>query len=389
MVEIILFWFSVLLLFHSYVLFPFILHLLKRKRRNNEVVFKKTDNLPFVSVILSVYNEEEVIEQRIQNIFRSDYPAEKLEILVGSDGSTDRTNFILSELKYEYPSLQFVLFTIRRGKGNVLNDLKKKAKGEILVLTDAKVQFSSQVVFQLLKHFRNPEIGIVGGNLVSDSRRKDGISIQESRFVAREIMIKYNEGRLWGTTIGVYGACYAIRRTLFEKVPEDFAVEDFYMTFKILEAGRKAIMELDAICYEKVPNRLKEEFRRKVRISSGNFQNMGVFGHLLLQPNALGFCFFSHKVIRWLGPFILVTILLSNILICTSAVFYMITFVLQAILLLIPIIDFFLKKIHIHIIPLRFITHFYSMNLALLFGFIKYLKGVKTNVWEPTERPFR
>jgi cellulose synthase/poly-beta-1,6-N-acetylglucosamine synthase-like glycosyltransferase len=389
MVEIILFWFSILLLFHSYVLFPQVLYLLKQRRRNNEMVFHQGGSLPFVSVILSVYNEENVIKQRVCNIFGSDYPADKLEILVGSDGSTDRTSSVLRELQSSYPALQVVLFPNRRGKGNVLNDLRERAKGDILVLTDAKVQFSPHVIFQMVKHFYNPEIGIVGGNITNHHTRKDGVSVQESRFMSREMMMKYNEGRLWGTAIGVYGACYAIRRKLFREVPRNFAVEDFYMTFKALEIGHKAIMELNAVCYEDVPNRLEEEFRRKVRISSGNFQNMKTFSHLLLKPDALGFCFFSHKVIRWIGPFLLMIIFFSNILLLQRSVFYVTTFILQFSLFFIPVFDFFLRKIHIHIITLRFITHFYSMNLALLFGFIKYLKGVKTNVWEPTERTFR
>jgi cellulose synthase/poly-beta-1,6-N-acetylglucosamine synthase-like glycosyltransferase len=386
MVEVI-FWVPVFLLFHSYVLFPSMLYWLARNKHNNNDIYDRTSQLPFVSVIISVYNEEAVIRQRVRNILGENYLA--IELLIGSDGSTDHTNAILQSLTLEFPSLRIFLFDQRKGKGEVLNSLIPEAKGEILLLTDAKVEFSSSVVFQLVKHFRNPNIGMVGGNIVNQYSHKDGISIQEMRFMSREMLIKYNEGKLWGTVMGVYGACFAVRRELVEKIPQDFAVEDFFITLKVLEKKYKGIIELEAVCYEEVPNCIDEEFRRKVRISSGNFQNMKSFLPMLLKPGALSFCFFSHKIIRWIGPFLLLTPFLCNFFLLSHSPIYVFTFIVQLILFALPIIDYFLQKIHIHIITLRFVTHFYSMNLALLLGFIKYLKGVKTNVWEPTRRAFR
>jgi cellulose synthase/poly-beta-1,6-N-acetylglucosamine synthase-like glycosyltransferase len=386
MVDIIFFWFPLFLLFHSYVVFPVMLHLLARRKDDSEIIYNQNDLLPFVSVILSVYNEEQIIEQRIRNIYASNYPIEKFEVLVGSDGSNDRTNIILQQLQNEFSSLRTFLFNQRKGKGNVLNSIVGDANGEILILTDAKVQFSPQAVFQLIKHFRNAEIGIVGANIINRFTRKDGISVQEKRFMSREIAIKHNEGKLWGIVMGAYGACYAIRSELFITIPLNFAVDDFFITLNAMENGAKGIIELNAICYEEVPNLMAEEFRRKVRISSGNYQNLKAFIHLLLKFNPLSFCFFSHKVIRWIGPFLLLVSFISNIMILSHSNFYLYTLVIQLVLLVVPLFDFFLHKIHIHIITLRFVTHFYSMNLALLIGFIKYLKGVKTDVWEPTKR---
>ena len=389
MVETILFWLSVLLIFHSYVLFPVIIHLFSRHKKNNQTIYNTTDDLPYVSVILSVYNEELVIEQRINNLLRTSYPLEKLEILIGSDGSTDHTNELLQKLKQQFTLLRLFLYNERKGKGNVLNNLVGEALGEILLFTDAKVEFSHQTVFELVKNFKNQEIGIVGGNIINRNSNKDGISIQEKNFMSREIMIKYNEGRIWGSMMGAYGACFAIRQEHFVQIPENFAVEDFYLTIKILQKQKRGIIELNAISYEDVPNQLNEEFRRKVRISSGNFQNMKAFSHLLTKITALSFCFFSHKVIRWIGPFLLLIAFISNIFLVSKGIFFVLTMAVQLLLLITPIIDFFLQKIHLHIITLRFVTHFYSMNLALLIGFVKYLKGVKTNVWEPTTRSYQ
>jgi cellulose synthase/poly-beta-1,6-N-acetylglucosamine synthase-like glycosyltransferase len=375
-------------MFHSYILFPVIVYLLSRNKHNNRIAYSTTDYLPNVSVIISVFNEEKVIEHRISNVFLTSYPIDKLEVIIGSDGSTDSTNEILQQLREKFPSVHVFLFDQRKGKGNVLNNLIKQASGEIIIFSDAKVEFSDQVIFQLVKNFKNQEIGFVGGNIVNRHVRKDGISIQEKRFMSNEIIIKYNEGRIWGMVMGAYGACFAFRKEHYIQIPESFAVEDFYLSLKILEKGYKGIINLSAICYEDVPNRISEEFRRKVRISTGNFQNMKVFYHLFKKINPLAFCFFSHKVIRWYGPFLLITAFISNIFLVWKGTFYASAMALQVFLIIIPIIDFFLQKIHLHSITLRFVTHFYSMNLALLIGFIKYWKGVKTNVWEPTTRSY-
>ena len=386
MIEAIFFWIAVLLLFHSYVLFPLLISVLTAKKPKGTVITKQSKSIPFVSVLISVYNEEKVIETRINNVFQTEYPLDKLEVLVGSDGSNDDTNKSMQKLQEKYPALRLFLYDTRNGKGNVLNRIDQEVHGEIMVFTDAKVEFNEHTIFELVKPFDDQDIGIVGGNIINRNTSKNGISIQEKQFMSREMVIKYNEGRIWGTMVGAYGACMAMRKENFVQIPENFAVEDFFLSLKILEKGQKSILNLNAVCFEDVPNKLNEEFRRKVRISSGNFQNLKTFYHLLFKFNPLSFCFFSHKVIRWLGPFLLLIALICNILLMRAGIFYQLTLAAQLLLLIIPVIDFFLQKIHLHIITLRFVTHFYSMNLALLIGFIKYLKGIKTNVWEPTVR---
>ena len=386
MISIVFFWISVLLLAHSYVFYPLCMYVLSRKKKVNPLIFTERDVLPGVSVIISVYNEEDSIEQRIHNIFLSSYPVDKMDVWIGSDGSTDNTSNLLVALQKQYPRLNCMIFDKRRGKGNVLNDIIPQTTGKILLFSDAKVLFAPQTIFQLVKHFRNSEIGIVGGNIVNKNTRKDGISIQENQFMSREIMIKYYEGKALGCSMGAYGACFAMRKKLYKPVPPTFSVEDFYQTLQVLKSHYRSIMELNAICYENVPNNLKEEYRRKVRISAGNFQNLRYFKNVLFQFTSVAFCFFSHKIIRWAGPFLLIATFISSGFLATHSTLYLFIFIIQSFSLILPIIDFFLHKIHIHIIILRFVTHFYSMNLALLTGFIKHTKGINTNVWEPTTR---
>jgi cellulose synthase/poly-beta-1,6-N-acetylglucosamine synthase-like glycosyltransferase len=361
--------------------------MIARKYRENDQLFGKQDNLPFVSIIMAVHNEEAVISEKLRSIFHTGYPEERFELLVGSDASTDRTDEKLHIYSNEESALRIFQFDQRRGKPAVINRLRNEAMGEILILTDANVMFTEDTIFELVKHFRNGEVGLVGANIRNTGHDKAGISFQEWSFISREIKMKYYEGKIWGTMIGAFGGCYALRNELYSPVPEHFAVDDFYITMKVLERNSSAILELAAICLEDVSNRLSEEFRRKVRISSGNFQNLGTFSRLLWPPvTGLSFSFLSHKVLRWLGPFFILLLITSNILLALSSQLYWILLLVQAAILASPILDFLLRKIGVHIVFLRFITHFYSMNLALLAGFIKFLIGSKTNVWQPTER---
>ena len=148
-----------------------------------------------------------------------------------------------------------------------------------------------------------------------------------------------------------------------------------------------AICEKDAVVFENVAGVLYSEFKRKIRISMGNFQNLKVLYPILFQRRAgLAFSFFSHKVLRWFGPLFLIAMLFSSFFIFRKNIYYTILFIIILLSIIAPLIDYFSRKIQIHIIILRFITHFYFMNLALLIGLFKFMKGVRTNVWEPTKR---
>jgi hypothetical protein len=200
-------------------------------------------------------------------------------------------------------------------------------------------------------------------------------------------MNKYREGVIWGTMIGAFGGIYAMRKKLYAPVPPNFIVDDFFLTMQVLEKKKQAINELQAVCYEDVSNKLSEEFRRKVRISSGNFQNLSRFAGLLFPPTSgLAFSFLSHKVLRWLGPLFIVFTELSAIALGVYVFEYRVLAAFGAATFLLPLIDWVLQKLGAHISVLRFITHFYSMNLALFLGLIRYFRGIKTDVWTPTQR---
>ena len=386
MVAQILLFVFLFLVFHTYLFYPVIVRILAIKKKQNTNIFSY-EQLPEVTIIMAAHNEEHVIAKKIQSIADSDYPVEKIIILIGTDNCSDNTEAIIQKFIETNSSISLISFKERTGKVEIMNQLVGKSKSEILVLTDANVFFNKDTLHQLIKHFANEEIGLVGANIINTNIKPSGISFQEKTYLMSENKIKYYEGIAWGAMIGAFGGCYAMRKELYKPVPKNYIVDDFYLTMSVLASKKNAINELQATCEEDVSNILKEEFRRKVRISIGNFQNLKSFIFLLKKPfSRLSLAFFSHKILRWLTPFFLIAIYLISLYLSFYFSIYKTFFVVQSILMFIPILDALLRKINLHVILLRFVTHFYSMNLALLVGFFKYISGVNINVWKPTKR---
>lgn len=386
----ILFWICIAALLHSYVFFPWSLEILAKLKAGSDDSTDLSDELyqPRVSVLMSAYNEEVVMADKIKSLFASKYPLDKLEILIGSDASTDGTNRILLAAQKEHPDqLKVKLFPQRQGKPGVINHLATEASGEILLLTDSNVMFDEHTIAQLVKHFKKEEIGLVDGVMINRKTSNRGISIPESYYISREVRIKELEGRLWGSMMGPFGGCFAIRKELYSQIPYNFVVDDFYLVMRVFEQAKKAINERGARAYENVSHSLAEEYRRKVRISAGNFQNLMRFKHLLFKPfSGLSYSFWSHKLIRWMGPFLLLILYFCSWKLRELSPLYLYSLYIQTAFLLLPALDLLLQRLGSNISLFRYLTHFYVMNLALLVGFFKYAKGIRTNVWQPTKR---
>ncbi len=382
-----LFFLSIGLLFHSYVLFPLILSWLAKNKKQNEITYQKNNiDLPSVAILIAAYNEESVIEEKIKSIFLTDYPIEKIQVFIGTDACTDQTNPIVQRYINTH-AITLIDFKNRTGKTAIINHLATLAKADVFILTDANVFFLKQTIFEMLKHYKNNTIALVAGNILNPVVKIDGIAHQEKSYLTRENKIKYQEGICWGTMIGAFGGCYSLRSANFKEVPKHFIVDDFYLSMNVLKQGKKAIVALEAVCTEDVSNKVLEEFRRKVRIATGNFQNLFHFASLLQNPlSSLGFCFWSHKVIRWIGPFLLIMAFITSSLWSLSHAAFVPIVYLQLCLMLSPIIDWGFKKIGLHLKLLRFASHFYLMNLALLKGFLLFSKGIESSIWEPTKR---
>ncbi len=345
---------------------------------------------------MSLFNEERVIAEKMESLVQVDYPKDKLSVYIGSDDSEDKTNDIVQHFTEKHANVLFFPFKERRGKASVINDLTDKAyehwkasEDHIIIITDASVLLQKGVVKNLVRHFKNEEISLVDAHMIHFGMSSDSISETENQYISSEVMLKHREGLLWNSMIGPFGGCYAVRSTHFSEIPPNRLVDDFYIAMKVFEKGGGAINDLEAICEEAVSHDIWVEYKRKARISAGSFQNMVTFPKLWWPPiKPLQFAFFSHKILRWLGPFFMILLLLSSgYLGFEGNQFYKILFYLQIIFLAgIPIVDFLLKKLKINILYFRHVAYFVLMNVALLQGFFKFSRGIKSGTWSPTKR---
>lgn len=384
----IIFWGSFFAIVYSYVIYPWLLHFIVALRGKKKFKsFSEESEFPKISILMAAYNEDLIIEKKIETVFSTQYPLDKIEMLVGSDCSTDRTNEIVERLSRENERIHFFPYTERQGKINIINQLVDEAQGEILIITDANVLFQEQTLPNLIRFFADEKIGLVDTQMKNYGWSSNGISFQEKSYISREVYVKQLESLGLGTMIGPFGGCYAVRKTLFVPVPKTYLVDDFFVCMNVLKQGFYAVNDIDSLVFEDVSNDLGIEFKRKIRIGTGNFQNLCHFRSLFWPPfSPVAFAFFSHKVLRWFGPFFIIFMLISNAFLLEYSALYKVLFLAQITVTILPLIDLFFKKIGAHIVLLRFTTHFYGMNLSLLIGFFKSIKGVKNNVWKPTKR---
>jgi cellulose synthase/poly-beta-1,6-N-acetylglucosamine synthase-like glycosyltransferase len=374
---------SSLLILHTYVFYPLFMILIYRNSNHNQLLFYSDDELPSIAILIAAHNEEKVIEKKILSVFNTNYPSSKLKVFIGSDASTDRTDEIISNLTNTYSNIEFIKFKGRVGKISIINHLQSLCDEPVLILSDANVIFKQNTIFELVKYFKDSNVGLVSANIIKESSNNDGISYQEKKYLNFENKIKASESYAFNFIMGAEGGCYAIRNNLFSKVPSNFIVDDFFITMQVLERKNYALLNNLAICIEDVTSDISSEYRRKVRISSGNFQNLFFFKHLLFDFSSICFAFWSHKVLRWLTPFFIFICLFSSVFLIPYHKFFIWISCIQLLLLLFPLFNYFFKFNNVF---LKFIAHFYLMNFALFEGFIKFIKGIKSSIWEPINR---
>ena len=374
---------SSLLILHTYVFYPLLMILIYRNSNHNQLLFYSDDELPSIAILIAAYNEEKVIEKKILSVFNTNYPSSKLKVFIGSDASTDRTDEIISNLTNTYSNIEFIKFKGRVGKISIINHLQSLCDEPVLILSDANVIFKQNTIFELVKYFKESNVGLVSANIIKESSNNDGISYQEKKYLNFENKIKASESYAFNFIMGAEGGCYAIRNNLFSKVPSNFIVDDFFITMQVLERKNYVLLNNLAICIEDVTTDISSEYRRKVRISSGNFQNLFFFKHLLFDFSSICFAFWSHKVLRWLTPFFIFICLFSSVFLIPYHKFFIWISCIQLVLLLFPLFNYFFKFNNVF---LKFIAHFYLMNFALFEGFIKFIKGIKSSIWEPINR---
>jgi poly-beta-1,6-N-acetyl-D-glucosamine synthase len=374
-----IFWFSVGIVLYTYGIYPIVVFVLSKLKRQTRIDTIQAD-LPTVSVVISIYNEENVLPEKIKNISILDYPIDKIEFIFGSDGSTDSTDDILSGINLS--NVKIEKFSMRSGKANVLNRLLHAAKGEIIVFSDANTIYEPAAIKKLVEHFRDQTVGGVCGELRLQINKNSVGEIGETSYWQYESILKRLESQ-YNTLLGATGGVYAIRKFLFKPLPISKAiVDDFLIPMEVVRRGFRILYEPEAIAYEDSTGTVIGEFRRKVRIGASNFNGIPEFIDLLNPKYGfIAFGLWSHKIIRWFAPFFLLTILILSLILAFRYEFYNWLFYIQVVFMMMGLIGFLFEKKKTGLGILGFPYYFIAMNLALLIGFFKSISGRQRATW--------
>ncbi|MFA6320567.1 MAG: glycosyltransferase family 2 protein [Candidatus Omnitrophota bacterium] len=379
-----IFWISAVALFYTYLGYPLFLAL--HAKLSADKVKKDMAHKPNISVIISAYNEEDHIEQKIENLLRSDYPPEKFEILVGSDGSNDKTAEILSHLSKN--KVKVFVFPDRRGKPSVLNDLVGKAGGDVLVFCDARQLFDKNAISQLAANFADDKVGCVSGELVFEKSDSDnGVSEGVGFYWNYEKMMRKSESAVH-SMIGATGAIYAIRRKLYTPLPKDTILDDVATPLAIVRQGYRSVWDEEARAYDKPAFTPEEEYRRKVRTLAGNYQAFSLFRDLLVPcKSPVAIYFISHKLLRVLAPFFMISLFVSNLFI-SGQYPYSFFFICQIIFYVLAILGSFTyetkrKRLIAKIASTAYM--FCLLNFTAIAGLHRFITGKQNIAWEKSK----
>lgn len=339
-----------------------------------------------VTVVMSLYNEKKVTAEKIASMLDSDYPSELLDFVIGSDGSTDGTNTVLGTMAATNHRISCLIHAERRGKAAMLNDLVSEATGEILIVTDANVVFTRDTVRRLAETLSNPSVGLCDATVRHITPGNAGIARQENLYSRFETALKRAEGDLWGAMPGPYGGCYAVRRELFPKLPENTLVDDLFVGLTVLKQNFRSTNAPEAIVSEDTQPDMAAQFRRRIRIAAGSYQILFRFGLCPGSRLSTCFAFFSHKIMRWLTPLFLLLFFMTTVILSGRSDLYLWLLAFQLIFIILSALDIVLERRGKKIRVQRFITQFLLMNAALATGFVKALRGIETGIWEPTKR---
>lgn len=382
---------ALVLLAWTYLLYPALLFTLaaiskKRKKITNEQHPKASSPLPSVSVIMPVFNEEKVLSEKIRSLLLSDYPTELTEFIIGSDASVDGTDEIIKKFAASDNRLKYHRCSTRKGKAVMLNDLVAMANGSILIITDANVIFSGATVRLLTSGFTSSRTGLCDATVIPSASPGHGMTRQENLYSRFETSLRRAEGEVWETMTGPYGGCYAVRRELFPVIPENTLVDDLYVGLTVMRKGFASFNVPEAVVSEDTQPDRSDQYRRRVRIAAGSFQNLFRFGPFPSGKLNASFAFFSHKVLRWFTPLFLTLFFMTTVILSGHSVLYFCLLAVQLILILLSALDLMFDKFGRTIKLPRYVTQLLLMNVALIAGFVKAVRGIKNGIWEPTKR---
>jgi cellulose synthase/poly-beta-1,6-N-acetylglucosamine synthase-like glycosyltransferase len=376
------FWGSILLLGYTYLGYPLLIWMWSRLRprpaRSGQVE-------PRVTLLVVTYNEAERISRRLANLLALDYPRDRLQIVLASDGSTDGT--AERAARHARGRAETVHYETRRGKTAVLNAMVPTARGQIVVLADARQRFAPGAIRALVAPFADPTVGGVSGELVlTGNGCGSGVGDGVGFYWRYEKLIRRSES-LVDSTVGATGAIYAIRPDLFEPIPDDTILDDVLIPMRIVRRGYRVVFEPGARAYDRVATTAAEELRRKVRTIAGTFQ-LFARERWLMNPvrNRLWFRTVSHKGLRLLGPLLLAVTFLTNVALVEGPL-YRGTLAAQVVFYAAALGGYALRNARRTPFALSAPYVFCLLNWATVLAFLRFVSGRQRVTWDVRTRP--
>jgi cellulose synthase/poly-beta-1,6-N-acetylglucosamine synthase-like glycosyltransferase len=379
MAATIVFWASAGALLYTYIGYPLLLALLSRLRPR---AVRRADGwTPSVTVIITAYNEERDLAAKLENTLALDYPQDKLEVIVASDCSSDRTDEIARE--FAARGVRLHRQPERLGKTAAQNAAVEKAAGEIILFSDATTLYRRDVLRVLMPSFADPSVGCATGRVVYTDSAQSSVGHGTRSYWSYEFLLKKHESNVC-SLIGVCGCLYAVRRSAYVPLYHE-ACSDFIIATKMVEQGLRAVYEPEAVCMEETNQQADKELKTRVRIITQTFSDLWR-NRAMMNPFKSGFYaieLLSHKVMRYLVPLFLILILVSSALLAPRSLFYTVALAGQVALYGAAILAWMLERMGLHSRLLAIPQYFVLGNIASLIAFYKFLRGERYVRWEP------
>jgi len=389
----IIFWSILFIVFYAYIGYGILLFLIIKIRRilgHPKSKEERTQYEPEVTLFIAAYNEKDFVAEKIRNSRQLEYPADKLHMVWVTDGSNDGT----PELLFNYEGIEVHHLPQRSGKIGAMNRGMKFVKTPIVVFCDANTMLGRESVRRIVNLFSDPKVGCVSGEKRILGKNKDAAAgAGEGLYWKYESALKKWDAELY-SVVGAAGELFAIRTDLYEEVEKDTLLDDFIISLKVAQKGYTIQYDPEAYAIETASANVKEELKRKIRISAGGIQSVIRLKSLLniFKYGTLSFQYISHRVLRWtLAPLSLLFLIPSGLALAIDEGilklgFYSILFFLQVLFYVTALLGWYLENNSIRVKLLFVPYYFFIMNLSVFLGFKRYLKGSQSVNWERAKR---
>ena len=372
------FWLGAAALLYAYVGYPVLVFVVSRLRPRP---VRKAELTPTVSVIITAYNEERDLAAKLENTLALDYDKDKLEIIVASDCSNDRTDEIARS--FAPRGVRLHRQAERLGKTAAQNSAVELARGEVILFSDATTMYEPDVLRVMTPSFADPSVGCVAGRLIYVDPNESGVGRGARSYWGYETFLKTHESRAC-SLIGASGCLYAVRRSAYVPLYDE-ACSDFLIATVMVEQGLRAVFEPSAVCTEETNSRADKELRMRVRVITQTFTDL--WRHrAAMNPLRSGFYavqLFSHKVMRYLVPFFLVAVFVASTLLAARSVFYALALAAQVCFYALAVVAWVLEAAGLRVRVLALPQYFVVANVASLVACYKFLSGERYARWEP------